>query len=121
MEIAQRPPTLSGCWKSWQERDVDVVLRTEMDSGAVHTRRRFTGRSRVVAASVTLKAELYDDFVTWFFTNCRQGSIPTYVVNPLGQTEIFQFMKPPAFSWDGADNKSFTVSCELYNASWFQP
>ena len=119
MEIAARPTTLSGCWQTWAEKDVDVVLRTEMDSGAVHTRRRFTGRSRVVQASVTLKASLYSAFQTWWFTNMRQGAIPTYVVPPYGGEEIFQFTEPPTISWENADKGHFTVSVNMWQASYF--
>lgn len=120
MDIGARPTSLSGCWQAWAEKDVNVVLRTEMDSGAVHTRRRFTGRSRVVTASVTLKAELYADFQTWWFTNMRQGAIPTYVVPPYGGEEIFQFTGPPTISWENADKGYFNVSVEMYQGSWFQ-
>ena len=99
MDIGTRPPELSGCWKTWDEQDVDTNLRTEMDAGAVHTRRRFTGRSRLVKVTVTLPAALWDKFDTWYQVNQRQGSIPTYVMTPYGAEEIFQFVGPPAYSW----------------------
>lgn len=118
MDIGARPSSLSGCWKTWNEKDVDVVLRTPMDSGAVHTRRRFTGRSRVVQASVTLPAEDYAAFDTWYIVNQRQGSIPTRVMTPYGTEEIFQFAGPPAYSWQ--DPSYFTVVVDLWQASYFQ-
>jgi hypothetical protein len=120
MEVGTRPAQLSGCWKTWSEKDVDVVLRTNMESGAVHTRRRFTGRSRVVTASVTLDAALYEDFETWFMVNQQQGAVPTYVVPPYGGEEIFQFMAPPTYAWGGANNKVFTATVQMWQASYFQ-
>lgn len=120
MDIGERPPSLTGCWKTWNESDVDVVLRTDMDSGAVHTRRRFTGASRVVTASVTLAAKYYQDFQNWFRINQRQGSIPTYVVPPYGGEELFQFAGPPQYQWNNADNRTFTATVEMYQGSWFQ-
>jgi len=119
MIVGTRPAELHGCWKDWQEKDVDVVLRTEMESGAVHTRRRFTGRSRVVQASVTLPAAKYPFFRDWFLINQQQGAIPTYVITPYGEEEIFQFVGPPTISWDNADNKKFTATVEMWQASYF--
>jgi len=117
IEIGERPAQLSGCWSSWQEQDVDTVLRTDMDSGAVHTRRRFTGVSRLVTASVTLKAALYQDFMDWYRITQRQGAIATRVVTPYGAEEVFQWAGPPNISWP--DTKAFTASVSMYQGSWF--
>ncbi len=117
MEIGARPPQLTGCWKTWTEKDVEVVLRTEMEAGAVHTRRRYTGRSRLVQATVTLPANLYSIFRDWFLINQQQGAIPTYVVTPYGDEEVFQFVTSPSYSWP--DAKAFTATVEMWQASYF--
>ena len=117
IEVGPRPTTLSGCWSSWNESDVDVVIRTEMASGALHTRRRFTGISRVVTASVTLKAALYGDFMAWFHDNQRQGAIATWVVPPYGGEEKFQWTGPPKITWP--DPNAFQATVTMYQGAYF--
>ena len=117
MDIGARPGELDGCWQSWQEKDIQQVIKTEMDSGALHTRRRFTGVSRVVNASVTLEAGLHDIFMTWFRVNQQQGAIPTYVVNPQGVEEVFQWLEPPQINW--VDKNAFIATVQMYQGSWF--
>ena len=117
MEIGSRPASLSGCWKTWDEEDIDVVLRTEMDSGLLHTRRRFTGVSTIVTATVTLEASLYGDFMSWFRVDQQQGGVATLVVNPQGQEEVYQWLGPPKISWP--DTNAFTAVVQMYQGSWF--
>jgi len=112
---APRPAALDGCWASWTEQDIDNVLRTDMDSGTVKSRRRFTGRQRKAQVEVTLPRELHTDFVTWFTVNCRQGAIPTLMKTPYGTEEYWAFSEPPAISWP--DRAAFTVTANLYQLS----
>ena len=117
IEVGARPGQLDGCWQSWSEADVDVVARTEMESGALHTRRRFTGVSRIVQASVTLPANLYQAFIDWFHVNQRQGAIATYVVTPYGDEEVFQFTGPPQINW--VDSRAFKATVTMYQGAHF--
>ena len=116
-EVAERPETLDGCFSSWSETQTDNVVKSQMDSGVVKTRRRFTGIQRRAEVSVTLSADLYEDFVDWFNVYQRQGSIPTRVKTPYGKEEIWLFVAPPVYNWPEAGY--FTASTELYQeAGW---
>ena len=115
--IGARPGQLDGCWKSWQENDIDVVARTEMEAGNLKTRRRFTGTARVVTASVTLKAELYTAFMDWWRVNQRQGTLATPVKTPYGTEENFQWTAPPVITWPSA--RVFTANVQMYRGASF--
>lgn len=117
MEVGSRPASLSGCWKTWEESDIDNVIRTEMDSGLLHTRRRFTGTAKRVIASVTLPRNLYQDFMSWFRVDQQQGAVATTVINPLGEEVIYQWVTPPKINW--IDPNAFTATVEMYQGSWF--
>ena len=117
MDIGARPAALSGCWSSWVELDIDNVIRTEMDSGALHTRRRFTGTAMRVKVSGTFPANQRDAFRTWFRINQRQGTIPTYVVDPEGNEVVFQWIGTPQISWK--DSNAVQVSVTMYQGAWF--
>ena len=117
VDIVARPTQLDGCWKVWNEEAIDVMLRTEVDSGALHTRRRFTGRAKIVRASVNLPVELYLIFMDWFNVDQQQGAAATYVVNPLGEEEVMQWTAPPKISWP--DPKMFTAQVEMYHGAHF--
>ena len=65
-DVADRPDTLDGCWQTWTESQTDNVVKSAMDSGVVKTRRRFTGIQRKAQVSVTLAADLYQDFQDWY-------------------------------------------------------
>jgi len=117
IQIGARPAGLDGCWKTWQEQDVDVVARSEMEAGNVKTRRRFTGISRSVTASVTLPVALLGLFRTWWRVNQRQGAIATRVMTPEGTEEVFQWSAPPSISV--SLNGTFTASVSMFQGSWF--
>ena len=117
MDIGQRPTQLSGCWKTWSEQAVDVMLRTEVDSGALHTRRRFTGRSWIAQASVTLKKEFYQAFMDWFNVEQQQGAALTYVVDPTGAEVLVQWTAPPQITW--TDANAFTASVVMLHGAHF--
>lgn len=96
---AARPGELHGCWQSWQETQVDNVVKTEFENGAVRTRRRFTGKQRIINASVTYPKNLYDKFMDWFNINQQQGAVPTFVKDPLGNEITVQWLAPPNINW----------------------
>ena len=117
MEIGDRPAELDGCWSTWTEKDIDNVIRTEFDSGAMQTRRRYTGVNRVVSATVRLKAELYPYFMDWYRVAQRNGSIATKVITPYGDEEVFQWTGPPTITWPEA--KVFTAQVTMWQGAWF--
>lgn len=114
-DIAARPPQLDGCWSSWSESQTDNVVKSEMDSGVVKTRPRFTGIQRRAEVSVRLKAELYKDFMGWYNVFQRQGAIPTKVMTPYKEEEIWQFMSPPKIDWP--EPGYFEATTALYQQS----
>lgn len=73
VNFVKRPANIDGCWSAWAERDQAQFIRTQMESGKVKVRRRTTGVHRTAEVSVTLKAELYDDFMHWFRVLCQAG------------------------------------------------
>ena len=118
IQIGQRPPELHGCWKEWQEQYVDVIGRTEFETGDMRTRRRFTGRNRVVNATVTYPAALYNSFMNWFLVAQRQGAFGTNVRTPYETEEIFQWTAPPVIKWEeGA--VAFTASVQMFQGDEF--
>ena len=111
-EVGARPPQLDGCWSSWSESQTDNVVKSAMDSGIVKTRPRFTGIQRRAEVTVRLKAELYKDFMGWYNVFCKQGAIPTRVMTPYKEEEIWQFMTPPRINWP--EPGYFEASAEIY-------
>ena len=114
-DVGARPPTLDGCWSSWTETQSDNVVKSPMDSGVVKTRPRFTGIQRRAEVMVKMKAENKKTFMEWFNIDQRQGAIPTLVMTPYGEEEIWQFLAPPTINWPEAGY--FEASTELYQQS----
>lgn len=112
IQIAQRPLTLDGCMQTWVEHDEVKVVRSEMETGMVKVRRRFTGTVWLIEATVVLEAVYYDDFRDWFRINCQGGVLPTRVKRPQdGKEVVVRFSAPPQYDWsiDGAGG-AFRVS-----------
>lgn len=114
-EIADRPKSLSGCASTWSETQTDNVVKSEMSSGVLKTRRRFTGIQKKVTCTFILVRDQYDDFIDWYNIEQRQGSIPTRVKNPMGIEQIYLFVTPPVIEWP--ENTYFTAAVELYAQS----
>jgi alpha-mannosidase len=95
---------------SWAESYESNVLRTEMEmSGYVKVRRRSTGKTMKIEASVTLESKHYDDIQTWFFVNSQAGVLPTRIKRPQdGKEIVVRFTEPPAIQF--VDKKAFDVS-----------
>ena len=117
--VGTRPASLDGCFSSWSEKDQDVVERTEYDSGNVRTRRRWTGRARMITAQVRLKTELYDDFMDWYRTMQRQGAIATTVKDPLGRDLVVQWVEPPQIQFGQPGSNVFTATVQMYRGAEF--
>lgn len=109
IQIASRPLSIDGCMSVWNETYLPNTIRSEMDDLTVKVRRRTTGVVRNIDTQVTLKAELYDDFIKWFTVDQIGGSIPTRIKRPQDSKEIVVRMKePPKIEW--VDKKAFTAT-----------
>ena len=118
MANASTPAGL-GCWSTWNESFVDPVIRTDMESGAIKSRRRFTASVRTLEASVRLPKDRYNDFVAWYQVACRSGIVPAELKNPLGVTEAWAFASPPNIS--SPDPNVFEATCSFYRLPSFSP
>jgi hypothetical protein len=114
--VGTRPASLDGCWSSWQEQDLDVLVSSEMESGAFKTRRRFTGISRKVTASVILPVALLNDFRNWYRVNQQQGIKGALIKTPEGTEEAFQWVAPPSISV--SPNGTFTAQVSMLQGAW---
>lgn len=114
MQIAARPPSLDGCWRTWAERDASAVLRSEMDMGGfTKVRLRTTAAAWLIDATVTLPAALYEDFQHWFRIDCVKGVLPTRVKRPDGREVVVRFTEPPSIEWPEAETRAFQVSAKF--------
>ena len=107
-----RPVGFDGCWSSWADQDTDVVLRSEMETGFIKTRRRFTGRYRTAQVERAFHADMYEKIRDWFVVYCDQGLLPTPVITPYKKVEMWGFSEPPIFDWPDAN--VFRIKCGLY-------
>lgn len=114
LQIGTRPASLDGCWKTWSETDLDVVARTDFESGNVRTRRRFTGVQTQITASVTLHRSKHADFMTWWRVNQRQGAIGTMVIDPTGAEIVVQWSAPPQIAWGKPGDNTFTATVQMF-------
>jgi hypothetical protein len=110
IQIAKRPDKIDGCMQTWTETYLPQVIRTDMDApGYTKVRRMVTGKTTSIDASVTLKAELYDDIQHWYFENSQAGLIPTRVKRPQdGKEVVVRFTEPPTINF--IDKVAFTAS-----------
>ena len=111
-EIAPRPTSIDGCFQTLSQTTLENVIRSNMEGGTIKVRRRSTAFIDNADASVTLKAEQYEDFTEWYRTACRGGVIPTRFVFPPDNTEqVWRFASPPAYEWISAE--AFRASFQL--------
>lgn len=111
IDIAARPLALDGCWQNWREHDAEAVLRSDMDMGGfTKSRLRTTAAAWLVEASVTLPAELYGDFMGWYRTACRRGTLPTRIKRPDGVEVVMRFTAAPVVEWPEANRGVFRAS-----------
>ena len=111
MDLADRPSNLSGCWAKWQEQSFDQLVRTNMDTGEPKVRRRFTKTVRSAKVQVNLLKDDYNLFLQWF-DNCRQGVLPTKMVEPSGVESVWRFATVPQYDWIDPRVVSVTVNIE---------
>lgn len=114
LTIAERPTTIDGCFQTWAEVDKSQVVRSEMDFGTIKVRRRTTGVIWTIDASVTLRAEQYDDFMNWFRVNCQAGVLPTRIKRPQDAKEVVaRFAEPPTIQWPDMNKAAFQATCKF--------
>ena len=111
-----RPPLgLDGCFSTWDEQQVDNVVRNTTDKGTVRVRRRYTGFNRNVNASVRLTADKYRLFMAWFNDGQQQGTVPTMCKTPYGTEELFLWTSSPSIKWLSAD--AFEAQVSMFQGS----
>jgi hypothetical protein len=112
--IGARPPSIDGCFQTWTEQDATSLIRSDMDLGGfTKVRRRTTAAAWLAQATVTLKAEQYDDFMHWFRVNCAAGVFPTRVKRPDGKEIVMRFTEPPVIEWPESERTAFRASVSL--------
>lgn len=110
--IATRPNSLDGCWQTWDEKDNEATLRSEMELGGfTKVRLRVTDAGRQINASVTLPSTLYADFMQWYRVNCTRGLQPTRIKQPDGKEIVARFSSAPTIRFPPADKTYFTADC----------
>ena len=100
------------CVASWSGQNVDNVINSTMESGAVSSRRRFTGLWRKAEISFRLPAKDYKHFTDWFNNNMESGLRATWIREPDTTVKAWRFLAPPSIQWIGAA-EVFEVSVEI--------
>ena len=110
--IASRPASIAGELQTWTETFTPSVIRSDMESLDIKVRRRTTGVIRTGDATVTLKAEQYEDFKHWFIVDCMAGILPSrFKFPPNCKEEVWRFASPPTIQW--LDKAAFQASFRL--------
>jgi hypothetical protein len=87
------------CPRSWSEKPVTGVIRSEVDNGFPKVRRRFTKAYKTI--DVTFQMDWADkQAVTDFFENdLADGSLPFYITDPfLQSTLLVRWKDAPALN-----------------------
>jgi hypothetical protein len=108
------PAELPACAQSWDEQDVPVVVRTQMDIGPPKVRRRYTRTMRNARVGFTMTHAEAMRLRDFFELDTQGGVYEHQFVHPFrGELERFRFVEPPTIANLGA--LACTVSC-----SWEQ-
>ncbi len=110
VQIGRRPTALDGCMSTWTESYEQQTIRTNMEAaGYVKVRRRVTGKTTSIEASVSLESKHYDDVLNWFFNDSQAGVLPTRVKRPQdGKEIVVRFKEPPIINF--IDKKVFNAT-----------
>lgn len=99
-QVANRPTGISGCMQTFNESQLENVVRSQSDNNTmVKVRRRATAAVRVADASVTVKQAEVALWKDWFEVSCQGGVIPTRIITPYGKEEVWRFSAPLAITW----------------------
>jgi hypothetical protein len=111
INIATFPQTIDSCAQTWAEKQSPNTIRTSMENQTVKVRRRTTGIQRVAEITITLKSDVYQDFVDFYNVDCQQGIVPARFTTPYGKSEVWRISNQPQIDW--IDKKAFTVSMQI--------
>jgi hypothetical protein len=124
-QIANRPTAVNGCLQTFNESQLENVVRSQSDNNAmVKVRRRTTAAIRVADASVTVKQNEVALWKTWFEISCQGGVLPTYFKTPYGTEELWRFSAPLSITWgqgSKAGNHVATITMKLEQLPAWRP
>jgi hypothetical protein len=99
-QVANRPTNVSGCLQTFNESQLENVVRSQSDNNTtVKVRRRATAAVRIADASVTVKQSEVALWKDWFEIACQGGVLPTYFKTPYGVEELWRFSGPLSITW----------------------
>lgn len=111
-QIALRPASIEGCFQTLSQTTLENVVRSTMEGGTVKVRRRSTAFMERADCTITLGAEVFDDFNDWYRVACAGGVYPTRFKFPPDHAEqVWRFASPPQYEWVTAE--AFRVSFQL--------
>ncbi len=100
---------------SFTETIGDTVIRSEMDTGPVKLRRRFTRSIDTISCSIDITSvEQYEDLNFFFKTTLNGGVTRFELAHPItGVLTDFRFMGPPKYSPMGGFNFKVDMQWEI--------
>jgi hypothetical protein len=108
------PAGLPDCAQSWEEKDIPVTVRTQMEVGPPKVRRRFTRTMRAVQVGFTMDHAQAMALRDFFEIDLQGGVLEHSFRHPFrGDVESFRFVEAPTITAEGA--LACVVSC-----SWEQ-
>lgn len=120
-----RPTGIDGCLQTFNETQLENVVRSQSDNNAVvKVRRRTTAAVRVADATVTVPGAEVELWKQWFDVFCQGGVLPTYFKTPYGTEEAWRFSAPLAITWgqgSGMGNHVATITMKLEQMPAWKP
>jgi hypothetical protein len=108
------PVGLPDCAESWEEQNVPVTVRTQMDIGPPKVRKRYTRTMRNARVSFTMTHEQAMQLRDFFEVDLQGGIYEHEFRHPFAnELQRFRFVEPPSIANLGA--MACAVSC-----SWEQ-
>jgi hypothetical protein len=122
---APRPNGIDGCLQTFNESQLENVVRSQSDNNAmVKVRRRTTAAVRVADATVTVPSAEVELWKKWFDVACQGGVLPTYFRTPYGIEEAWRFSAPLSITWgqgSGVGKHFATISMKLEQMPAWRP
>lgn len=104
------PATLPDCPASWQEKERDNRIQSEVDVGIPKRRRRYTRPLLDVTVGWTRKTDVYEAFRDFYRIDLRDGIDSFEFPHPItGQMLEFAFTSPPTIQM--VQNNVFQIVC----------
>jgi len=93
------PTTIPATADSWQEQDVDNILRTQTDAGPGKVRRKYTGVVSNISMNSVLTLEQVIALREFYRIDCQQGALRFSFPDPVtGVTTVYRWDGPPVFN-----------------------